>query len=146
MTIRPVSYSEILNADNAEELVREYKEECVVHHGEPQAEMYAGLEASGKLKCFGLFYANILVGFVSLLIGELPHHGNRLAAIESIFVLKGYREGGAADMLIEAAETCAGIAGCMALVATARKGSAFDLMLYRKPNWDLTHSQHTRML
>ncbi len=144
--IAAVPFSAILDAPNADLLLRAYAEECAVPDATPQRAVYAALEQVGAIRCFAAYSdTSDLIGFISVLAVAMPH-GNRLATIESLFVDPAYRSTGAANFLLDAAEQDAQASGCSNLAATARVGSAFEKVLSRRPGYSLTHSQHTRRL
>ena len=141
--IRPVSYADILDAPNAEELIRSYASECSVPNAEPQPEIYAAMESAGALKCFGAYVDDRLVGFVSVLTAIVPHDGHRVAVQESLFVSPAYRRTGAGQKLLEAAKKYAVELDCMAFQSSARIGSRLDKVLSREANCQLTHHMYT---
>ena len=142
----PVSVAVIFDAPNAGELVRAYREECLIPNAEPQRATYEAMERASLLKCFGSFVNGELVGFVSVICVIMPHCGRRLATIESLFVDPRYRDTGAGVSLLSAAEQYALESGCLAVVALARVGSAFEKVLSRRVGYQQTHTQHTRWL
>ena len=144
--IVPVSYAEILDAPNWPPLRAEYAAECGEDFGEPQVQMYKELEISGRLQCFGAYLSGNLIGFVSVLIGIVPHHGNKVAAIESIFVSRANRDSGAGNELLDCAERCASDSGCMTLIYTARAGSALETILSRRSGCRRSHTMFTRAI
>ena len=149
VSIRRVSHSEILAAPNAQQLIDEYAAECSIPDAKPQTQMYAAMEQSGALVCFGAHVANELVGFVSMLIAVMPHHGKRVATLESLFVLSSHRDSGAGDALLSAAEQYADDAadsGCLALLYTARVGSRLEKVLSRRAGCKASHTVFTRWL
>jgi hypothetical protein len=141
--IRPVSYADIIDAPNAEELIRSYASECSVPNAEPQPEIYAAMESAGALKCFGAYVDDRLVGFVSVLTAIMPHTGKPLVAGESIFVYPANRYSRAGDGLISAAERYADSIAA-SLTWLPRVGSQLDRILSHRQGYSLTHSQHTR--
>ena len=147
VTVLPVPVAAILDAPNAEALLNAYAEECLVPGTQPQRAIYEAMEKGGALQCFAAYAdSGLLIGFVSVLCAIMPHHGRRLATVESLFVDPAYRDSGAGTALLAAVEQHARDAKCSALVCTARIGSAFDKVLDRRPGYALTHSQHTRWL
>ena len=144
--VAPVSFVDILDAPNATGLLSAYAEECLVPGAKPQRAIYEAMEKAGALHCFGAYSGDILVGFCSILVAVMPHTGQPLASIESLFVDPPCRDTGAGLMLLDAAEQWAQDFGCDKLVATARVGSTFDKVLSRREGYTLTHSQHTRKL
>ncbi len=146
VSIRRVSHSEILSAVNAEQLIDEYAAECSLPDVDPQGTMYAALEQAGALQCFGAYVDGELVGFIALLSSIMPHHGKRVASVESLFVASARRCSGAGNELLSAAEQFADETGCVAILNTARIGSTLDKVLSRRPNCIPSHTVYTRWL
>ena len=144
--IKPVSYAEILDAPNATELLDAYSKDCMMPAHDPQRQMYEAMERSGSLKCFGAFYSGVLVGFVSVITGVMPHNGKRIATIESLFALPSHRQYGTGDALLSAVEVFALKEGCVALLYTARVGSPLEVVLSRRPGCKASHTMFTRWL
>lgn len=149
MEIKPVSYSDILNAPNASELLTEYGAECSIPEiGEihPQAAMYAQMEASGLMRTFGMFHAEQLAGFASELLFVLPHYGLKVATIESIFLARQHRSGRAGNALMSTIEDRARAEGCVTALYNARAGSSFERMLSLSKPYVRTNSVFARRL
>lgn len=144
--IRWIYYSQFLGAPNAQELIDEYAAECSIPDAEPQHQMYEAMEKSGVLQCFGAYVADELIGFVSVLSSVMPHNGKRIATIESLFALPSHRDSGAGNALLSAAEQYTSESGCVALICTARVGSALETILSRRPGCEKSHSMFTRWL
>lgn len=146
VTISAVSFSVILDAPNSAPLFAAYAEECSVPDASPQRLIYEALEKAGSLRCFAAYADDSLIGFISVLVAVMPHHGHRLATTESFFVYPTYRDTGAGNLLLDAAEQYARESSCSALVYIARIGSRLDKVLARRAGCELTHVQHTRRL
>jgi GNAT superfamily N-acetyltransferase len=146
LEIRSVSYAEILDAPNSAELLDAYAKDCVMPDYNPQRQIYEALERSGSLRCFGAYMDDVLVGFVSVVTGVMPHNGKRTATIESLFVLPSHRATGAANELMTTVERVSKVTGCVALVYTARVGSPLELVLSRRPGCKESHTMFTRWL
>ena len=155
-TIRRVSHTEILAAPNAQQLIDEYAAECSIPQiGKinQQGEIYAALEQSGLMTCFGVF-AHLdhpldppsLVGFASVLISVLPHYGCRVATVESLFVAGAQRDGGAGRDLMAALELHAQEAGCPAILYSAPEDSDFHFVLAASRPYKLTNVVYCRSL
>jgi GNAT superfamily N-acetyltransferase len=130
--IRPVSYSDILAHP---ELLAEYAAECSIPEiGEfnPQAEMYAAMEASGGFKAFGVFHVEQMIGFFALLLYVLPHYGQKIATTESIFLASEHRNSSAGKEMLEFIEAYAKEQGCKVVLYTAPLESRFMQLLARK--------------
>jgi hypothetical protein len=132
--IRPISYSEILGAPNAAELLREYEEECSlpeIGRIDPQAATYAAMERSGAFQCFGLFEDDgSLVGFASVLVYVNPHYNKPIATVESLFVAEAHRSGSAWFQLRGALKEYSRRRGCVALLLSAPVGSKLARLLF----------------
>jgi hypothetical protein len=139
--IRLVRYSDILGAPNAAELIEEYGKECMVQVN-PQAEIYARMEDSGALQCFGVYDDQDLVGFASVLTAVMPHSGIRIGTVESIFVSAGKRPSGASLMVT--LEKYAKAAGCAMLLYSARVGSRLEWILSQRRECRHTHAVFAR--
>ena len=151
ISIISVDIAAILDAPNSADLVRAYADECLVSDAHPQRLIYAALEQAGALRCFGAYVdrlaaPSLLIGFASLLFSNMPHHGHRLATVESIFVDPAYRETGAGNRLLAAVEHEAADTGCIALVYTVRRESRLATILSRRFGCELTHQQYTKWL
>lgn len=95
--IRPVRYSEILDAPNAQALLAEYAAECSQPEFgpiNPQRDLYGAMETNGAMQAFGVCEDETLVGFATVLIYTLPHYGTRIANTESLFITKTHRTKG----------------------------------------------------
>ena len=143
MKIRRCSYTEILGPDTTQGLLEEYAAECSVA-ADPQYHMYEALERCGGLQCFGAWVQDQLVGFCSVIVSVMPHHGQRVASIESIFVANEYRWTGAGLQLLSVAECYAAEQGCIVLLYQPRVGSAMESILSRRHGVKRTHSVYTR--
>ena len=142
--VQSVSFSVILDAPNADALLRAYAEECLVPDATPQRLIYEAMEGAGALKCFAAYAeGTLLIGFCSILVARMPHTGHLLATGESIFVDSACRDTGAGNLLINAAEQYADSI-CAPLSWLPRVDSAFDKVLSRRPGYSRTHSQYTR--
>jgi len=132
MIIRPIAYSEILNAPNATELLAEYAAECALPEIgpiDPQADMYALMEQSRAFQCFGVYEGPELVGFASFLAYVVPHYGKRIATVESLFIARSERKGRAGNELMAAIEEYARRCGCVAILYSAPADSQFEQLL-----------------
>lgn len=141
-TIRSVAYADILDASNARELFTEYAAECSIPEmGEanPQREMYRQMESSGMLRFLGVYQDDALIGFAAVLLYILPHYGKKIATMESLFVARSHRSGGAGKELMMAIEALAKDAGAVAILYSAPAESQLERLLtlreaYRRTN------------
>ena len=138
-----VSYADILGAPNAKELFAEYESECVnpeLAPINPQADLYAAMEASGGLQAFGVYEEDALIGFLTVLVWTVPHYGKKIGSNADIFLAMKHRIGGTGVKMIEIAEKYAKSKGCACFQWTVPSGSRFAKMLalntgrYRRSN------------
>ena len=104
---RKATIAEIEAAPNLAELVEEYAQESAIDglpHPTVRTEMYRQLEAAGVLFSLASYVDDKLIGFCGVLSSLNPHHGVRLAVVESFFVAKEYRKTGAGIQMKRAAE------------------------------------------
>ena len=144
--ILPVSFVAILDAPNSGAIISAYAEECLVPGATPQRAIYSAMERAGALHCFAAYSEDTLIGFASVLTARMPHTGDLVATLESLFVEPLHRDTGAANMLLDAAEQYALDTGCSDLTYAARVGSRLDKVLSRRAGCKLTHAQYTRRL
>jgi GNAT superfamily N-acetyltransferase len=156
MTIRQVSYSEILGASNAEDLLGEYAAECSLPQIgtiQPQGNVYAALEELGAIKFLGVFVrANHpldpeeLVGLASLLVSVLPHYSRKVATVESLFVASAHRSSGAGLALMSALEQLAADEDCEAILISAPAHGKLAKVLEVSHNYVCTNIVYCRRL
>lgn len=149
VTIKPISYADILKAPNAQELIDAYSAECSIPEigaSHPQSDMYALLESNGALHAFGVYKGEILIGFAAVLTSVLPHYGRRVAMVESIFVAKDHRVGHAGRLLMLAIEQFADERNCEAILYSAPADSRFDHFLDLLPAYRETNHVYCRRL
>lgn len=137
---------DILEAPNAQQLFEAYAIDCCIPGAKPQTAIYQGMEKAGVLACFGAYADVELVGFVTVVSSVGPHHGKRIASIESLFVECSYRNLGVSSALLGAAKEYAREAGCAALLYTARVASALATVLEHRDGCDLSHLVFTEWL
>lgn len=119
--IRLSSVADVLNAPNFGALAAEYAAECATRElGEPRPvwTTYANLEAAGVLHTFAAWRGAELIGFLVMLVSQLPHYGTVTAMTESIFVADQARKGGAGLRMLRAAEAFAREHGAAALMVS----------------------------
>lgn len=141
-SIRPVSFSTLLDDCHAQQLFAEYERECALEElGAtcPQREMYAAMERSGLFTAFGVYVGERLVGFATLLLYVLPHYGKKIANVESIFISPAWRNTGIGSELIHEIERFATHETCAAILYSAPTGSRLERLLglkktYRRSN------------
>lgn len=147
--IKPVCYSEILEAPNAQRLFTAYAAECSIPEiGEahPQSKQYELLESAGVLHTFGVYEEDELIGFASVLICSLPHYGRKVATIESIFIHPEHRDACIGRTLMLVVEQFADVQGCAAILYSAPSGSRFNKLLDHLPEYRNTNAVYCRSL
>jgi GNAT superfamily N-acetyltransferase len=137
---------DILGAPNARELFDAYAADCLMPGSKPQVEIYQSMEQACVLACFGAYAGDELVGFVTLVKSVMPHHGKRIASIESLFVEASHRAGGTGSRLLDAAREFAASSWCAALLYTARVGSELETLLSRREGCKRSHTVFTEWL
>lgn len=148
-TFQPVRYADILDAPEAEELLREYSAECSISEigpTSPQRHMYASMEATGLMHSFGVYKGGALVGFATLLVFVLPHYGKKISNVESLFLAKAHRRGGLGRRLLAEIEKVSKQMQCSAMLYNARTGSSLERFLAAVPHYQRTNSVFLRSL
>jgi hypothetical protein len=149
MTIFPVTYRQLLDDAHWDALQAEYAEECSLPElgaVEPQRDLYAAMEDSGGLQCFGVYHRLELVGFISLLIYVLPHYGKKIATTESIFLARAHRRGISGMDMLGFIEAYAKGQGCEAILYTAPVRSRFSALLYIRKEYRHTNNVFVKAL
>jgi hypothetical protein len=131
------------------QLVEAYAAECSVPSVgmiNPEVDMYSALEQAGVSRCFGVFAADVMVGFSNVLHTILPHYSRKVAVVESIFLGKDQRPGGSGLDLMEAIENDARESGCVAILYSAPVESRFARLLAVRPQYVGTSMVYCRSL
>jgi len=149
LEIRRVSSAGIFAEPAARGLFDEYAAGCSIPEIgaiDPQPKMYAAMEEAGMFRLFGAFLGGELIGFASLLVYILPHYGEKIATVESMFVSEIQRPSGAGMKLIGAIETHAKEQGCAAILYSSPVGSQFERLLQLRSAYRQTSSVFCRRL
>jgi hypothetical protein len=149
MKITPVTYRDLLDDPSSDELFAEYAKECSLPEigvYSPQRDLYAKMEASGGLECFGVYDSGALVGFISLLVYVLPHYGKPIATTESIFLARSHRLGRAGRDMLDFIEARARDKECVAVLYTAPNASRFSLLLSMREEYRHSNNVFVRSL
>ena len=141
VTIRHCTIAELFSAPAMPALLDDYAAEAAIA-GMPtpaaQMRLYQALESSGMLGVIGAFAGGELVGFINILVSELPHYSAKVGTSESFFVAPSHRSGGTGQRLLDAAEEHARNRGAVGLLVSAPHGGrlerALPLMGYRQSN------------
>lgn len=147
--IRPVSYAELMQSPNFPALIAEYGAECSIPEIgpiNPQPDLYALMERSGMLQCFGAYEDERLIGFVSVQAFPLPHYGRRVANVESLFVPAEHRESCVGLELLRTARKHGREKGCKVILYNAPAGSSFERLLNARKRSRHTNSVFCEVL
>jgi len=130
--IRLSTFNEIESCKELVGLIEEYALECAIDGlPEPRGSMatYKVMEAMGALIPIGVFDGVKLVGFLGVLVYEVPHYGKKMGVVESFFITKSYRVGGLGFRLIKFAEQLAKDQGALGILFSAPIGGALDSVM-----------------
>lgn len=139
--IKQITYQELIELPGFDAAVSAYALECsMVEIGiaKQSAGTYAALSDAGKIQILAAVNNGRLIGFVTLIVSELPHYCGRMIAVtESFFVASDDRKSGAGAKLIKAAEKVAKGLGAVTFLVSAPAGSALERVA---PLWGYRHS------
>lgn len=131
-TIRQCCVADIEQAPNIGALSVEYAEESAIA-GVPfigvRFDIYKAIEATMKMRIFGAFDGDRLVGFMAFSVTMMPNYGVEIACQHVFFVAKSYRKTGAGLRLLRAAEREAMEMGAHGLLAGAPTGGRLSEVL-----------------
>lgn len=134
--IRPLGAQEFFSIPEASALIQEYSQECAneaFSSAPPSKEQYLRLEELGLIKAAGAFVEGVLVGFVTVAFSFIPHFKDEpLAATESLFLSKEFRNGINGLELLKWAKQTALSNGAPGLYVSAPAGSRLEELLARK--------------
>lgn len=141
LVVRDASILEIAAAPGIDALLADYAAESAIA-GLPapaaRLETYRRLEASGLLRTIVATIGGTPIGFITVLVSELPHYGRLVAVSESFFVAPAHRHSGAGLRLLRAAERQARERGACGLLVSAPSGGRLARVLprtgYRETN------------
>ncbi len=143
MKIEQASFTEILDAENAIELLAEYAAECsipAIGPIKPNREMYKILELGGVMHCFTVRDDGELAGFANLLTSVIPHYSRKVATLESLFVSKKFRRMGWSVELMRKIEQFALDCGCVGIFYSAPAGGSLEMLLQAKKRYKRTNA------
>lgn len=147
ITIEQVPVAEVVAS---QALIAEYAAECSIPAiGEinPQGEVYDAIEKAGVLRAFMVFEDVFdRIGFAIVLTPILPHYGARVATLESLFVARDKRKGGAGRKLMEAVERYAKDAACVGILYSSPAGSQLEKLLAASKEYQRTNAVFFRRL
>lgn len=143
LLIKPVSYAALMEAPNFAELIAEYGAECsIAEIGQinPQPDLYALMERTGMLQCFGAYEGETLIGFASVQVFPLPHYGRTIANVESLFVPMERRSSAVGLELLRTARQHGRMRNCKVILYNAPAGSSFERLLIARKRSRRTNS------
>jgi len=120
---------DIRNAPNIDVLLSSYASEgSIPEIGEqcPQWDTYEVMCKAGLLHILGAFQEDMLVGFVTFIVSELPHYGVNVATSESLFLHPEHRHGRLGINIIRAAQLMAKDLGAKAFMISAPHGGKLE--------------------
>ena len=142
LEISKQSFASISSYDEFYLLLEEYASECEISEvGMPtmQADMYEAMDSTDRFFIVGAVNEGRLIGFVNVAVSVLPHYGKIVAATESFFVSKEFRNTGAGVKLLAKAEEIATQSGAVALLVSAPTNSSLGSMLETKKSYRETN-------
>ena len=132
LELRPTSFYTLETCPQFAALLDEYALECGIEGLPPpkiKIETYKKLESLGSLGLVGAYLDKTMVGFIVVLVHELPHYSANIAMSESFFVAKEHRKTGAGLKLLKEAEQIATKLNCCGLLVSAPfNGRLFEIL------------------
>jgi GNAT superfamily N-acetyltransferase len=104
---------------------------------------YSMMESQGFLHPIAAYVDDHLVGFLLLLVHDLPHYSVPVAVSESYFVSVDHRSTGAGLRLLHEAEGLATEMGAAGIVVSAPHGGKLDAVL-AKTNYKVANTVYFR--
>ena len=141
--IRLCKVADIEQAFETADLLTAYARESAIPElgqGNAQFATYYTLEKAGMLRVLGAYQGEALVGFVAILVSELPHYGCLVATTESFFVKPSARKGGVGKVLLANAEALAASVGAKGMLVSTPKGGRLELVMSHDPDYRQTNS------
>lgn len=126
MEVKDVPVRAIYSSPEFEQIVREYSEESGnpdLGCGCPALDFYERMEGSGALRCAAAYEGDRIIGFVIVVTTLYPHFGKLVGTVESIWLSREHRAGGAGIRLIRKAQDMAREMGAVGIYFGARSGS-----------------------
>ena len=141
--IRLCKVADIEQAFETADLLTAYARESAIPElgqGSAQFATYYALEQAGMLRVLGAYLGDKLVGFIAILVSELPHYGCLVATTESFFVSPSARKGGVGMMLLANAEALAESVGAKGMLVSAPTGGRLERVMSRSSTYQQTNS------
>ena len=140
--LRKVTADEFFSAPNVDAVLGAYAQESsIVGLTRPRADKatYLKLAAANMFDAIGAFDGDDLLGFIVTLTTPLPHYSEKVASVESFFVLKEYRRLGLGAKLMSAAKVAATAKGAKGLLISAPIGSQLAAVLEKSKSFRETN-------
>lgn len=140
--IKPCTAAEILSPENSW-LIEEYAAESAIEgmpHPSGKLALYTPLEAAGFMQSFAAFDAGRMVGFIVVLVNELPHYGAKVGVTESWVVASDHRKTGAGIALLREAKRHAKAAGAVGMLISAPKGGRLERLMETMSGFNATNT------
>lgn len=147
--IRLCTVADIEQSFEIADLLAAYARESAIPElgqGNAQFATYYALEKSGMLRVLGAYKGEKLVGFVAVLVSELPHYGCLVATTESFFVSPTARKAGVGLALLQKAEALAASVGAKGMLVSAPTGGRLERVMSRSSAYRQTNSVFFRGL
>lgn len=148
MDIRPISVVEQL--PRVTELLREHWDEVALNKAlmqlNPNAALYARIEAVDMLIAFGAFEAGELIGYAVTFVTAHAHYADLLVAQNDVLFVRKDHRGTAGLRLMRATEREAARRGCGMVTWHAKPGTQLDVMLDRLPAYGVQDIVYSRVL
>lgn len=130
--IKKITVNEFFADPLSSKILKEYGEECCIcgmPEPNPNRETYRLMESGGFMHVWGAFDGGELVGCLVLLLAENPHYSSIIGTIESIFVEKDRRAGGAGKLLLNKAKSFSKDNGATGVFISAPASGVFSKVL-----------------
>ena len=130
--IRKISVADFFNHPSSADLLSSYGEECRISgmpRINPDRSVYDLMEKSGLVSIFGAFDGDNMDGFLVLLVSKNPHYSQLIGTIESIYVAKDKRKGGAGLELINKSKSVSKELGAVGIFISAPTHGVFGKVL-----------------
>ena len=126
MEVKDVSARVIYSSPEFDQIVRDYCEESGnpdLGEAVPALDFYERMEQADAVRCAAAYEGERIVGIVVVVTTLYPHFGKRIASVESLWLDRKHRAGGAGLKLIRKAQALAREMGAVGIYYGARSGS-----------------------
>lgn len=126
MELKDVSAKTIYESPEFAQIVEDYAAESGnpdLGEAVPEIEFYDRMERADMLRCVAAYDGDRIVGIVVVVVTKYPHFGKPVASVESMWLARSHRAGGAGLRLIRRAQVVAKEMGAVGIYFGARAGS-----------------------